>query len=91
MKESMLPFMGYGPPPPGVRPATECSECNAEGSKVVSHYKFTWFEKLAGFLHGKRKILDLLEKDPYCDTYECPICERRWRTVKQEFVNEQSV
>ena len=83
MKESMLDFMGYGPHPPGARPSTECWECKAEGKKVTSDYKFTWWEKLAGFFWGKRKIMQLIEEDPYCDTYECEECGRRWRTMKE--------
>ncbi|MHC4316653.1 MAG: hypothetical protein ACYSW3_29775 [Planctomycetota bacterium] len=82
MERSALDFMGYGPPSPTAKPSTWCSKCGVDGEKVVSQVKFTWFEKVAGFFFGYRRVLSIIEEDPYCESYECPGCGYKWRTLK---------
>ncbi len=84
MNESMLDFMGFGPPSPTAKPATKCFDCKVEGKRVVSKITFSCFDKILAYFTDYSELIKRMEEDHYCDTYECEQCGRRWRTLKGE-------
>ena len=84
-RQSALDFLGFTSLPEATKQATKCPSCKSEGHLIKRNNIRRWYH---WFVPLMWKYYTIIDKDPYCDTFQCLTCERTWRTPKKEYCKE---